>query len=171
VHRSASRSRQVVSGGLAIKRRPGLDRVLRQCEDGHADGLVVTKLDRLSRSLVSWAAIVERAQRGRFDLVVIDQAFQLDTPNGRAMAGMLAVFAQFEREMIAERTRTALRALPRDRRGGPVYPEEVRARARALRAEGLPLHVIAKMLTDEGVVPPRGGARLYASTVAGLLGT
>jgi len=150
-------------------RRPGLDRLLRECEDGHAGGLVVTKLDRLSRSLVSWAGIVERAQRGRFNLVVIDQAFELDTPNGRAMAGMLAVFAQFEREMIAERTRTALRALPRDRRGGPVYPEAVRARARKLRAEGLPLHAIAQKLTDDGVRPPRGGARLYESTIVRLL--
>ena len=161
--------RETASGGLPIARRPVLDRVLRECDDGH-DGIVVTKLDRLSRSLVSWAGIVERAQRGRFNLVVIDQAFELDTPNGRAMAGMLAVFAQFEREMIAERTRTALRALPRDRRGGPVYPEAVRARARKLRAKGLPLHEVAKRLMDEGVRPPRGGSRIWPNTVQQLLG-
>jgi DNA invertase Pin-like site-specific DNA recombinase len=161
---------EVVSGGLPLARRPGLGHVLKECEDGRADGLLVTKLDRLSRSLVSWAGIVERAQRGRFNLVVIDQAFELATPNGRAMAVMLAVFAQFEREMIAERTRTALRALPRERRGGPVYPEAVRVRARALRSEGLALHAIAKRLTDEGVIPPRGGSRIWPNTVQQLLG-
>ena len=82
---------------------------------------------------------------------------------------MLVVFAQFEREMIAERTRTALRALHETgaevpstrRRSGHVH--------RKLWAKGLPLHAIAKQLMDDGVRPPRGGARLYESTIIRLL--
>jgi DNA invertase Pin-like site-specific DNA recombinase len=139
------------------------------CESGAADGIVVTRLDRLCRSLVSWAFIVERAKRSGFDLVVLEQGFELNTSQGRAMAGMLAVFAQFERELIGERTRAAMQALPREKRGGPAYGDEVRLRARELRAGGLTLSAIGEQLQREGVSPVRGGYALHPRTVSRLL--
>lgn len=134
------------------------------------DIVIVARLDRLTRSLLQFAGLVERATEEGWSLVAVDQAFDLGTPAGRAMAGMCAVFAAYERDLIAERTREALRALPRDRRNGrPVYDGLVRERAVALKAEGLTLREIAKALMAEGVLPVRGGTRLYASTVSRLL--
>jgi DNA invertase Pin-like site-specific DNA recombinase len=149
--------------------RPGIQAAFAMLARREADALIVSRLDRLSRSLLDFASTIERAQREGWNLVVLDQGFSLDTPNGRAMAGMLAVFAQYERELISERTRAALKQLPRDRRSGPVYSEAVRRRARVLRASGLPLHRIAAALEKEGVRPPRGGRRIHHSAIVRLL--
>jgi DNA invertase Pin-like site-specific DNA recombinase len=83
---------------------------------------------------------------------------------------MFAVFAAYERELISQRTRDAMRALPRERRNGrPVYDEPVRTRARELRSLGYSLRAIAAHLRQEGVEPPRGGSELRASTISRLL--
>jgi DNA invertase Pin-like site-specific DNA recombinase len=130
----------------------------------------VARLDRLTRSLLQFASVVELAQRRGWSLVVVDQGFDLGTPAGRAMAGMCAVFAAYERDLISQRTSEALRSLPRERRNGrPVYPEAVRTRARELRDEGHSMRSIAGILEREGVRPPRGGARLHSATVSRLL--
>jgi DNA invertase Pin-like site-specific DNA recombinase len=146
--------------------------VLREIVDALRPGetLAVAKLDRLTRSLLDFASIVREAQERRWSLVVLDQGFELDTPSGRAMAGMLAVFAEYERELIGQRVRDALRSMPRERRNGrPCYPTEVLHRARSLRDSGMTMSAIAQRLTSEGVSPPRGGRRLYASTVSRML--
>lgn len=95
---------EVASGGRADN-RPELVRVRRELRQG--DVLCVLRLDRLTRSLQDFAEIVAEAQRLGWKLVVLEGGFDMTTPTGRAMAGMLAVFAQFEREMIRERTRAA----------------------------------------------------------------
>jgi DNA invertase Pin-like site-specific DNA recombinase len=148
--------------------RPVLREVVDALRPG--DALAVAKLDRLTRSLLDFAGIVHEAQAGGWSLVVLDQGFELSTPSGRAMAGMLAVFAQYERELIGQRVSDALRSLPRDRRNGrPCFSGHVLTRARALRDEGMTLRAVAAQLTAEGVTPPRGGRGLYASTVSRML--
>lgn len=99
-----------VASDRSRKRRPGLARAVAACAAGTAEGLVAAKLDRLSRSLLDFAALLDDARRGGWTVVALDQGFDLSTPNGRAMAGMLAVFAQWERELIGERTSAALAA-------------------------------------------------------------
>ena len=86
----------------AVKGRPGLEGLLDAL--GPGDVLVVAKLDRLTRSLQDFAAIVADAQARGWRLVVNDGSFDLDTVTGRAMAGMMAVFGQMERELISVRT-------------------------------------------------------------------
>lgn len=148
--------------------RSVLDTLLRTLRSG--DTLVVARLDRLTRSLLQFASIVDRAGRSGWSLVVVDQGFDLGTPSGRAMAGMCAVFASYERELIGQRTSAALQALPRERRNGrPVYAEAVRARARALAGEGASLRMIARQLAAEGVTTPRGGRELHAATISRLI--
>ena len=166
-----------VSGTVDPDKRPGLARALGALESGEANVLVVSRLDRLTRSLLGFADIVERAQRGRWRLVVVDQAFDLGTSNGRAMAGMLAVFAQWERDIIADRTRDALaqvkrrtphelRALGKKPIGRPVTLDpQVRRRIRGLRTRGRSYAAIAEQLNKEGVPTAQGGKRWYAMSV------
>jgi DNA invertase Pin-like site-specific DNA recombinase len=157
---------EIASGGA--KERPLLSTLLGSLALG--DALVVARLDRLTRSLVHFASVVEAAKDTGWSLVVVDQGFDLSTPAGRAMAGMCAVFASYERELIAQRTSQALRALPRDRRNGqPTYADAVRRRAHELHDLGMSLRSIASVLLAEGVAPVRGGATLHASAVSRML--
>jgi DNA invertase Pin-like site-specific DNA recombinase len=149
------------ASGKSTKKRAGLARALESLEAGRADALVAAKLDRLSRSLLDFASLVEQGQRQGWSLVVVDQSFDLGTSSGRAMAGMLAVFAQFEREMIAERTKAGLAVAKRKGKklGGPLMqpadPEVVK-KIMNLRRRGLSLQQIADKLTSDGVPTTRG---------------
>jgi DNA invertase Pin-like site-specific DNA recombinase len=83
---------------------------------------------------------------------------------------MLAEFASYERDLIAERTGDALRALPRHRRNGrPVYSDEIRHRARELRDLGHSFRSIASALMAEGIQTVRGGRTLHPSAVSRML--
>jgi DNA invertase Pin-like site-specific DNA recombinase len=67
------------------------------------DALVVTKLDRLARSAVDLGKIAEQLQRKKVDLIVLDQQIDTTTPTGKLMFTMIGAFAEFERDLIAER--------------------------------------------------------------------
>jgi DNA invertase Pin-like site-specific DNA recombinase len=78
-------------------RRPGIQEALRALEAGEAKALVVAKLDRLSRSMLDFAALMATAQRQSWALVALDCAVDTSTPAGEAMAHVLAAFGQFDR--------------------------------------------------------------------------
>ena len=88
--------------------RPGLADALDAVETGAAGGIIVAKLDRLSRSLVDFAGLMARAQAGGWNLVALDLGIDLATPAGEFMANVLASAAQWERRIIGQRTRDAL---------------------------------------------------------------
>jgi DNA invertase Pin-like site-specific DNA recombinase len=69
---------------------------------------VVAKLDRLSRSMLDFAALMATAQKQSWALVALDYAGDTSTTAGEAMAHVLATFGQFERRLIGQRTREAL---------------------------------------------------------------
>lgn len=93
--------------------RVGLDRaVARAAADGAV--LVAARLDRLSRSVMDFGALVEDARRRGYGIAVLDHDIDTTTANGRLVANVLASVAQWEREMIGERTAAAL-AVKRDR--------------------------------------------------------
>lgn len=73
----------------------------------HGDTLVAAKLDRLTRSVLDFSDLVRRAQTEGWNLIVLDQGFDLSTPYGRAWAQMAAVFAELQRELIVDNVRTA----------------------------------------------------------------
>ncbi|HEY7371562.1 MAG TPA: recombinase family protein, partial [Polyangia bacterium] len=91
-------------------KRPGVQEALRALETGEAKALVVAKLDRLSRSMVDFAALMATAQKQSWALVALDCAVDTSTPAGEAMAHVLATFGQFERRLIGQRTKEALAA-------------------------------------------------------------
>jgi Enterobacteriaceae phage serine recombinase len=88
--------------------RKELDRLLETLAWG--DTLVVWKLDRLGRKTVHLYTLIEELQRRGVSFVSITQNFNTSTSMGKAMFGMLCVFAEMERELISERTRAGLDA-------------------------------------------------------------
>ena len=91
-------------------KRPGVQEALDTLQRGEAGALVVAKLDRLSRSMLDFTAIMATATKQSWALVALDCAVDTTTPAGEAMANVLATFAQFERRLIGQRTREALAA-------------------------------------------------------------
>lgn len=89
---------------------PGLQKALEWLAMGRAEGLVVTKLDRLSRSIPHAANIVRQAQDQEWDLVVLDPEIDFTKPTGRFQANILLAVAELERDMVSQRTREALAA-------------------------------------------------------------
>jgi site-specific DNA recombinase len=97
-----------ISGGTL--ERPGLQRLLADIEDGLVDVVVVYKIDRLSRSLMDFSKLVEVFDRNGVTFVSVTQSFNTTTSMGRLTLNILLSFAQFEREVTAERIRDKVRA-------------------------------------------------------------
>lgn len=93
--------------------RPGLQRLLGAVDSGQIDCVVVYKVDRLSRSLLDFARLMERLDRRGVSFVSVTQEFNTTTSIGRLTLNILLSFAQFEREIIGERTRDKLSAARR----------------------------------------------------------
>jgi len=98
------------ASGKSMKRRPGLDAALRMIEAGHADGLIVAKLDRLSRSLLDFCSLAERSRRHGWSIIALDVQVDTSTPAGEMMVNVLVTFAQFERRVIGQRTKDGIAA-------------------------------------------------------------
>ena len=90
--------------------RPALQRLLAEIAVGRIDVVVVYKVDRLTRSLSDFAKIVEAFDRKEVSFVSVTQAFNTTTSMGRLTLNMLLSFAQFEREVTAERIRDKVAA-------------------------------------------------------------
>lgn len=92
----------------ATLRRPVLDKLLRNLKRG--DTIVVYKLDRVARSLKHLLTIIERLQERGAGFESLTEHIDTNTPAGRLMLQMLGAFAEFEREMIRERTKSGMQA-------------------------------------------------------------
>ena len=168
--------------------RPGLQEALGILAAGGADGLLITKLDRLTRSVRDLGDLVDEYFASTFSLLSVADSIDTRTAAGRLVLNVLTSVAQWEREAGGERTRDALAHLRSRgvRLGGDalgwrrtdakdgegrrlVASVDAEAatvdRARALRDEGLSLRAIAAALTTEGHPTKRGG-RWRASTLA-----
>jgi len=97
-----------ISGGTLD--RPALQRLLSDIEDGLIDVVVVYKIDRLSRSLMDFSKLVEVFDRNNVTFVSVTQSFNTTTSMGRLTLNILLSFAQFEREVTAERIRDKVKA-------------------------------------------------------------
>jgi DNA invertase Pin-like site-specific DNA recombinase len=153
-------------------KRPGLELAREALASGDAGALVVSKMDRLSRSLLDFASIMQEAQKQGWALIALDCPVDLTTPMGEALASIIATFAQLERKMIGERTRDALaeKRAAGVKLGRPrILPDDVRERIVAEREEKRTLRIIADALNDEGVPTAHGGKRWYPSTVRQVL--
>ena len=99
------------SGGTL--ERPGLQRLLADIDAGLVEQIVVYKVDRLTRSLSDFAKLVERLEAAGAVFVSVTQSFNTATSMGRLTLHMLLSFAQFEREVTAERIRDKIAASKR----------------------------------------------------------
>jgi DNA invertase Pin-like site-specific DNA recombinase len=156
---------------------PGLRAALDLLRTGQADALVVSKMDRLARSVLNAADIATTAKHQGWSLVVLDLGLDMGTPAGRAMFNMLATFAEFERDLISQRTKDGLReARAKGKRLGrpSAIPADLLRRIMLERDKGLSFQSIAVDLTTDGHVTPTGRVtwsesvvrRAYQSAVA-----
>src|SRR5260370_15471275 len=93
--------------------RPALQTLLGDIQQGKIGCVLVYKVDRLSRSLLDFARLMEIFERHQVNLVSVTQPFDTTTSLGRLTLNILLSFAQFEREMIADRTRDKMAAARR----------------------------------------------------------
>jgi DNA invertase Pin-like site-specific DNA recombinase len=148
--------------------RPALTAALADLDDGRGSVLMVAKLDRLSRNVHDATGLLQRADKAGWDLVALDAPVDTTTPQGAAMAQVLAVFAELERRLIGERTKAALAVKKAQgvRLGRPpTISTDVVERILASRRAGGTWSSIARELNDDGVPTAQGGACWYPATV------
>jgi site-specific DNA recombinase len=169
--------------GVSAKslKRPGLQAALRRLEGGEVEGLLVAKLDRLTRSVRDLAVLLEPARfGGRWQLLSVGDSIDTRSAAGRLVLNVLGSVSQWERETAGERTREALahlrvqgavlggealgwrRTCERDPHGRCMVARDdaeamTVARIRELRSQGLSLRAIAARLRDDGHRTKRGG--------------
>lgn len=97
-----------ISGGTL--ERPALERLMQDIDEGMVDQIVVYKIDRLTRSLPDFARLVDRLDAADASFVSVTQSFNTATSMGRLTLNVLLSFAQFEREVTAERIRDKIAA-------------------------------------------------------------
>jgi DNA invertase Pin-like site-specific DNA recombinase len=167
--------------GVSAKstRRFGLTYALARLDAGDADGLVVARLDRLSRSLLDLLTLLERAKRNDWKLVCLDPALDMTTAAGRLSAHVLFAVAEWERDIIRERTREGLAAARASgvRLGAPkgsagavsrLAPDVAQRIARE-RSEGRSFGAIARELNADGVPTALKGKEWHAATVRNVV--
>jgi DNA invertase Pin-like site-specific DNA recombinase len=175
--------RDVLSGKTT--KRPGLELALKAVRSSEASGIVVAKLDRLSRSVIDAARLLEEARADCWNIVALDFGLDFSTPQGELVANVLTAVAQWERRIIGERTREGM-AIVRQQgvkigraasELNPEFPAEVRRanerarrRIRSLHSRGHSYSEIARRLNAEGVATTQGGARWYPATVRHVAG-
>lgn len=153
-------------------RRPGIEEALDRLKAGKAEALVVAKLDRLSRSMLDFTALMDRAGKEGWALVALDAPVDTTTPAGEAMANVLATFAQFERRLIGQRTKEALAQKRKEgvTLGRPSgLPRRVVGRIKRERKTGATLAAIADGLNGDGVATGQGGKKWWPATVRAVL--
>lgn len=156
--------------GRRADNRDGLSEALAMLAAGDADVLVVAKLDRLARSVIDFARIMQTADAQGWDIVLLDLDVDTTSAAGRLMVRIFAACAEFESDRIGDRVRDAHaeRQSRGVRHGRPELTEETRQRIAAERDNGRTLAAIANDLNDDGVSTARGG-RWHPSTIAHVL--
>lgn len=174
-----------LSGGRADN-RPGLQAALDTvCK--RRGVLVVYSLSRVARSTRDALAIAERLEKSGADLVSLSESIDTTSAAGKMVFRMLAVLAEFERDLISERTTSAMDHLRRQGRkvsgnvpfgfdeadGGRLVPNEreqaVVSRIRSLRDAGASLRAIASALAEAGTPTKSGLLTWTPATIRGVL--
>ena len=135
-----------ISGSKGRQQRPALDETLKAITQRKADRVMVWSVDRLGRSLQDLISTLNDIKAAGADLYIHQQAIDKSTPAGKALFGMLGIFAEFEREIISDRVVSGLeRAKSNGVRLGrkPVAPIIVK-KVKELRATGMTQTAIAK---------------------------
>lgn len=169
----------VADAGASAKSidRPGLGRVLAMLDARQAQGLVVYKLDRLTRSLADWSALIDRyfGESGGRSLMSVSESIDTRTASGRMVLNVMMTVAQWEREQVVERTRAAVRyKQSRGERVSGLLPFGSRAAADGRLLEDDPAELavveVIRRHRAEGLNPRRIAAELDAAGIASRTG-
>lgn len=139
-----------ISGAKGRKDRPQLDALLKGVSRKDFDVVASWSVDRLGRSLIDLVGLLQELHSTGVDLYLQQQGINTTTPAGKALFGMMGVFAEFEREMIRERVSAGMaRAKAEGTKSGnpigrPMVASSKEDRIRALRADGLGMLKIAR---------------------------
>ncbi len=154
--------------------RPGLSYVLARLAAKEYGCLVVTRLDRLTRSAANLGTLMGMLSERGARLIVIDIGLDTGTADGRIAAEALVTVGGLDQKKIEERTRNGLEAARSVRRssGRPAVADRpsLKQRIADMRASGMTLQAIADTLNDEGVPTVRGGAEWRPSSVQAAAG-
>jgi site-specific DNA recombinase len=164
--------------------RPGMARLLAMVDRGEVQTVIITKLDRITRSVVDLGTLLERLKKHDVSLVSMAESLDTGSAAGRLVMNIMASVSQWEREAIAERTATALQFKKRHlrvfnhtpygftRNGDALVlcPDEqvTISRVKAWRAAGWTLQRIADVLNEEAV-PTKRGSEWAPQTVSNVL--
>ena len=137
-----------ISGAKGRDKRPGLDAMLKAATRREFDVIAAWSVDRLGRSLQDLIATLGELHAAGVDLVLLQQGLDTRSPAGKAMFGMLGVFAEFERSIIRERVNAGLaRARKQGKKlGRPKAGYDVERRIVRLRGQGAGINAIAKKI-------------------------
>jgi DNA invertase Pin-like site-specific DNA recombinase len=150
--------------------RPGLGYALDRIAEGQASCLMVSKLERLTRSVVELAALFEWFKEAEARLVVLDQRLDTFSLTGRMTAETIVAVGTWEREKLSGRARRGASAAPWTGRPAVGQIPALHERVVALRKRGMTLQAIADTLNGEGVPTLRGGVKWRPSSVQSALG-
>jgi DNA invertase Pin-like site-specific DNA recombinase len=155
-------------------RRPGLTFVLERLAAKEYETLVVSSLDRLTRSAANLGTLLRMLDERRARLIVIDIGLDTGTVDGRVAAEALLTVGDLDEKNIKERTRKGLEAA-RSGRGASGRPAvadrpSLKRRIVDMRSSGMTLQAIADALNEEGVPTVRGGAKWRPSSVQAAVG-
>ena len=194
----AIESDEGLSGKMAPSVRPGLAAALELVRGGKADGLLVLKLDRLSRSTRDVLDLVDETRDSGWRLVSVSEHLDTGSAAGRLVVTVLAALSEMEREQVAERTSFALDAIAREGRARsyripfgwrtadgsdrqskgdrrPLVKEKgeqrILGRMVKMRKRGFGVRRIAGALNRSRTLNPRTEGQWAPSTVAALLRT
>jgi DNA invertase Pin-like site-specific DNA recombinase len=154
--------------------RPGFTAAMQMIADHEADGLIAAKLDRVARSVIDFASLLAWFTAGEKVLAILDPAIDTSTPSGRLVANVFAAVAEWEGDVISDRTSQALQAKRASGlaicRPSVADDQELVGRIQSLRHNGATLQAIADRLNAEGVPTLRGAAQWRPSAVQSALG-
>jgi DNA invertase Pin-like site-specific DNA recombinase len=134
-----------ISGAKGREKRPDFDALCRDANRRQFDVVMAWSVDRLGRSLQDLVSFLSELHALGIDLFLHQQGLDTRTPAGKAMFGMMGVFAEFERSIIQERVRAGLRRAKREgkRLGRPSLPAETQEAIRTALAGGLSIRKTA----------------------------
>lgn len=168
--------------------RPGLQQALQMIREGQTGGILIAKLDRLTRSIIDLNTLIKDyfGDGAKYPASLLSVADQVDTrtAGGRLVLNILMSVAQWEREAIGERTKTTLKSkkehlkvynrtpygFDRDGEDLTVNAKEQKLikRIKRMRTSGLSFGKIATALNDDNT-PTKTGGRWHASTISYIL--
>jgi DNA invertase Pin-like site-specific DNA recombinase len=150
--------------------RPGLGYVLRRIVAGEASGLVVSDLSRVSHSLTELGLVLEWLERRDARFVAARPGLDTEDEAGHLAVQTIIEVSRWERQRLAERTRSGMQAARRKGPGSVADNPELSERIAGMRAQGMTLQAIADELNADGIPTVRGGAKWRPSSVQSAVG-